>query len=82
MLARTNYEDALVRAQSIAVSWGILMGLWDVGTGTGAESAQCAYDEGYEAHRFNDRPIFDDEVPTPEPVTAVPDPMTQSGGTP
>ena len=71
VLARTNYEDALVRAQSIAVSWGILMGVWDVGTGYGADAAQRAYDEGYEAHRFNDRPIFDDEVPTPDPVAAL-----------
>jgi len=72
VLARTNYEDALVRAQSIAVSWGILMGLWNVGTGTGAESAQRAYDEGYEAHRFNDRPIFDDEVQDTAPSPADP----------
>jgi hypothetical protein len=58
-LARANYEDALVRAQQIAVSWGVLMGLWDVGTGMGdREAADRAFHEGYEDHRFNARPLL------------------------
>lgn len=55
-LARANYEDALIRAQQIAVSWGVLMGLWDVGTGSGDQAAaERAYREGYEDMRFNTR---------------------------
>jgi hypothetical protein len=80
VLARTNYEDALIRAQQIAVSWGVLMGIWDVGTGTGADSAQRAYTDGYEAMRFNTRPIFDDEVPAPDPVADVPNMPTDMPG--
>lgn len=58
-LARANYEDALVRAQQIALSWGILMGLWDVGTGSGSrDAADAAYHEGFEDHRFNTRPLL------------------------
>lgn len=58
-LARTNYEDALMRAQQIAVSWGIMLSLWDVGTGMGDRaSADRAYTAGYEDHRFNERPLL------------------------
>ena len=65
-LARANYEDALVRAQQIAVSWGILLGLWDVGTGTGDQAAaDRAYHGGYEDHAFNVRPLL--HAP-PQPV--------------
>lgn len=67
-LARTNYEDALMRAQQIGVSWGILMELWDVGTGMGTrEVADRAYNEGYEDHRFNERPLLPGEVTEPPP---------------
>jgi hypothetical protein len=58
-LARANYEDALVRAQQIAVSWGVLLGLWDVGTGMGSrEAADAAFHGGYEDYRFNTRPLL------------------------
>lgn len=58
-LARANYEDGLLRAQQIAVSWGILLGLWDVGTGSGDRAAaERAFHEGYEDHRFNERPLL------------------------
>lgn len=58
-LARANYEDALLRGQQIAVSWGILLGLWDVGTGMGTrEAADAAFQGGYEDHRFNTRPML------------------------
>lgn len=57
--ARVNYEDALVRSQQIALSWGILLGLWDVGTGMGTrEAADAAYKRGLLNHRFADRPIL------------------------
>lgn len=74
-LARTNYEDALVRAQQIAVSWGIVMELWDVGTGSGTrEAADRAYRSGAEDHRFNRRPLLPDPVssPTNPPPPAAP----------
>lgn len=58
-LARPNYEDALIRAQQIALSWGILLGLWDLGTGMGSrEAADAAYQGGLEDHRFNERPLL------------------------
>lgn len=63
-LARANYEDALIRAQQIAVSWGILLGLWDVGTGMGDRAAaDRAFQGGYEDHRFNTRPLLSASMP-------------------
>lgn len=58
-IARANYEDAMVRADKIAVSWMILLGLVDVGTGMGSrEAADAAYRGGLEDHRFNRRPLL------------------------
>jgi hypothetical protein len=58
-LARASYEDALVRAQQIALSWGVLLGLWDLGTGTGTrEAADRAYRSGREDHQLNRRPLL------------------------
>jgi hypothetical protein len=58
-LARPNYEDALIRAQQIALSWGILLDLWDLGTGRGSrEAADRAYRGGMEDHRLSDRPLL------------------------
>lgn len=58
-LARTNYEDALLRAQQIALSLGILYDLWDLGTGTGTkDAADRAYRAGNEDHVFNDRELL------------------------
>lgn len=58
-LARDSFEDALVRAQQIAVSWGILFDLWDVGTGMrDRAAAERAYREGFEDHKFNKRPLL------------------------
>lgn len=63
-LARANYEDAVIRAQEIALSWGILLGMWDLGTGMGARAAaERAYREGFESHRFNVRPLLDGPAP-------------------
>jgi hypothetical protein len=57
--ARANFEQALIGAQKIALSLGILYGLWDLGTGAKSlEAAERAYHEGFEEHRFNSRPIM------------------------
>lgn len=56
LAARANNEDALIRAQKMALSLGIVLGLWDVGTGTGSkENAQQAFQRGLLDHRFNER---------------------------
>lgn len=58
-LARAGYEDALVRAEQIALSWGILLGLWDLGTGTGTrDAADRAFREGLEDHHYNRRALL------------------------
>jgi hypothetical protein len=45
--ARRMYEDSVVRAIQIALSSGVLLGLWNLGTGTGtADAADRAYDDG------------------------------------
>lgn len=55
-LARANYDDALVRASQIGLSWGILLDLWNLGTGQGsAEAAERAYREGLEDFTLNER---------------------------
>lgn len=64
-LARGNYEDALARADQIAVSWGVLLDLWNVGTGQGTrDAADRAFNEGYEDHKFNKRPLLSDTTGT------------------
>ena len=68
-IARANYEDALVRAQQIALSWGVVLGLWDLGTGTGtADAANRAYTSGAEDHRFNRRPYLPESQPANQPA--------------
>ncbi len=70
--ARDNYEDALIRAQQIAVSWGILLELWDVGTGMGSkEAADNAYHQGYEDMRFNKRPLLPSTQTAQSGTTAI-----------
>jgi hypothetical protein len=59
--ARRMYEDSVVRAIQIALSSGVLLGLWNLGTGTGtADAADRAYDDGQgvEAFRFASRPAL------------------------
>lgn len=59
-LARSNYEDALIRASQIALSWGVLLDLWDLGAGSGTrEAADRSYQSGAEDFTFNDRPILE-----------------------
>lgn len=56
---RAIYEDALVRVDMLALSMGIVHGFWDLGTGSGTrESADRAYREGFEDHRFNTRELL------------------------
>lgn len=57
--ARKVLEEGLVRAQKMAVSYGIMMGLWDVGTGMGNRKvADDAYAKGVLDHRFPQRPAL------------------------
>lgn len=70
LLARSLYEDALVRAQQIAVSWMVLLGMADIGTG---RDAQRAYDEGFEDHHFQERPVFEKPEEKPAEVAPVAD---------
>lgn len=59
--ARRLYEADLIAALQLAQSIGIVMGLWDLGTGRGTpEAADRAYDDGQgpEAMRFADRPAL------------------------
>jgi hypothetical protein len=72
--ARANYEDALKRAQQIAVSWGILLELWDVGTGTGSrEAADAAFHGGFENHHFNERPLLEQPAAAASAAPAAPE---------
>lgn len=74
-LARTNYEDALVRSQEIALTCGIVMGLWDIGTGTGTiDAAERAYRGGFEDHTFNKRPLLSADVSDDAPTQSPPQP--------
>lgn len=76
--ARDLTEDALVRAQKIAVSWGILLELWDVGTGMGTrEAADRAFREGLEDHTFNKRPLLTAETAPKESALPAPQEETQ-----
>jgi len=55
-VARANYESALIKAQKMALAYGILLGLWDVGSGKGdIESVQRAIKEKLFDHKFNER---------------------------
>jgi hypothetical protein len=59
--ARTNIEAALVKAQQIALSLGILYNfpVWDLGFGQGSRArADKTYAEGKLDHEFNERPAL------------------------
>lgn len=56
---RTNYDHAMVRAMQIAMSYGVLNSLWDVGAGMGSVSvADRSYKEGFETFVFAERPVL------------------------
>lgn len=58
-LARAHYEDALVRASQIGISWMILLGMADLGTGQGDRAAaDRAYHGGAEDFTLNRRPLL------------------------
>lgn len=74
LLARANYEDALIRAQQIALSYGVWMGLFDLDTGVGPDAADRAYHEGREDHMFNERPaLTTPSAQAQQPGTTTPD---------
>lgn len=57
--ARGRYEDALRRAIQLALSWGVLLEMWDLGAGTGTrEAADSTFYGGFEDFQFNDRPAL------------------------
>lgn len=63
--ARDLAEDALCRAQKIALSWGVMLGIFNLGTGQGERAnADAAYQGGYEDHKFNKRPLLNDPPQT------------------
>lgn len=57
--ARQKYESPLIDAIRIGLSFGVLMGKWDLGTGINSrESADRAYRSGIEDFNFNSRPAL------------------------
>jgi hypothetical protein len=61
--AKANYEHAMIRAIQIALSWGVMLSLWDLGSGMGNEAAaDAAYDDGLEDFEFADRPALPQTV--------------------
>jgi hypothetical protein len=59
LVFRANMEDALSRACKMALSYGILLGLWNAGTGIGTpEAANRAFQQGLLDFRFNKRPAL------------------------
>jgi hypothetical protein len=59
LTARESIESGLIRMQKIALSLGVMKRMWDLGTGMGTKAAaDRAYEEGYEDHRFNERPAL------------------------
>lgn len=56
MNARDFIESALVKAQQICISLGILQGMWDLGTGMNSKvRADEAFAKNLTLHRFNKR---------------------------
>lgn len=56
---RAAIEDAVVKAQKMALSLGVIYNLWDLGTGKGSRAAaDAAFSQGKLDHRFNKRPAF------------------------
>lgn len=56
---RGNAESTLIRAIQQALSVGVVLGIWDLGTGTGDQvRANRAYQQGMLDFRFNDRPAL------------------------
>lgn len=61
--AKANYEDALTRAIKIALSYGILYDMWDLGAGMGSSSeADDAFYRGLLDFEFQDRPVMPESI--------------------
>lgn len=59
LVFRANIEEALIKSLKMALSYGILLGVWEVGTGIGTvEAANTAYQNGWLDFRFNKRPAL------------------------
>ncbi len=59
LVFRANIEHALIRSLQMALSYGIVQGLWEVGTGIGTrEAADNAFQNGALDFRFNKRPAL------------------------
>lgn len=55
-MARARMEASLIKAQKMALSMGVVLGLWDFGTGTGDIAfANQAFQQGLFDHRFVSR---------------------------
>jgi hypothetical protein len=62
-LAKTNYEDAFKRAIKIGLSWMVLLGILDVGSGTGTrEAADRSFLNGQEDFEFERRSSLPETV--------------------
>jgi hypothetical protein len=52
-VARSNYESNLIKAQKLALAYGVLLGIWDVGTGAGTiEAVNEASEKRLFDHKF------------------------------
>lgn len=61
--AKGNYEDSIGRAIKIAMSYGVLYDMWDLGAGTGnVSSAEASFRDGLEDFEFADRPALPESV--------------------
>ncbi len=57
--ARTRYDDSLIRAIKMALSWGVYLKMWNLGSGTGSpEAADRSFRSGDEDFKFNQRPAL------------------------
>ena len=66
-LAKRHYEHVLVRAVQIALSWGVLLRKWDLGTGMGSPAnAERAFRTGRENFAFDPRPSLPQSAIRPD----------------
>lgn len=57
--ARTRYDDSLIRAIKMALSWGVYLKMWNLGSGMGTpEAADRSFRSGEEDFKFNVRPAL------------------------
>jgi hypothetical protein len=63
LAARASYDHAMQRAIQIALSWGIILSMWDLGSGMGSvEAANSAFYSGRENFEFAERPVLPQSV--------------------